>query len=587
MSSNTLSAVLEKQIRRLCLNDFPCGNGSWRKSKDSAEGPGTEETDALLDLLSCPHSPWGHEESWSPQAAALRQLAVLTPERLHADFIYKYFTTFHIVDKDVSIIDDGLLKFSKLEELVLTANKISEIPVKNLPNTLKILELRANRLSALSSLTNHPPPRLQYLGLGFNSLGSHDIAHLTGRHWPHLVCLDLSDCEFQDQPALLNSLSTLPCLKTLMLQGNPFTLVSSFPGFTVDSLPQLCFLDALLISSEERRRFRGLAEMSDLIANRASVTVSVGTMRGIPNPLMSVDQNAPGFPVVTYSYFITYKFLKVDNEPEVDTAARAHATEDSCSDADVRSNNNCERQMSKPDTEAWMVGTEETCHVSRHTTSKLPWSECMDFSDTQTYIVSDVGGLKKFFNQGFCLTLEEEKVLSWPAASEEIPVAKPSQTTKEKKGGNEKECPIKSGSTKDKKKKSVPELVQDAPIKRILGSVHVPLQSLLRGSQKVDTLCDFGALHQESEMEAAQTLEKDLGKKIKEDKKKEDKESKWRGGNSTQQKNTTSSKYRGKQEHKADVHKDNSVCIHPDPVTVELSVELEKWRSVSEAHQVS
>uniref|UniRef100_A0A7N8XLX2 Leucine rich repeat containing 43 n=1 Tax=Mastacembelus armatus TaxID=205130 RepID=A0A7N8XLX2_9TELE len=350
MSSNTLSAVLEKQIRRLCLNDFPCGNGSWvsfsfgsqRKSKDSAEGPGTEETDALLDLLSCPHSPWGHEESWSPQAAALRQLAVLTPERLHADFIYKYFTTFHIVDKDVSIIDDGLLKFSKLEELVLTANKISEIPVKNLPNTLK---------------------------------------------------------------------------------GNPFTLVSSFPGFTVDSLPQLCFLDALLISSEERRRFRGLAEMSDLIANRASVTVSVGTMRGIPNPLMSVDQNAPGFPVVTYSYFITYKFLVM--------------------------------------------------YISHL---------CL-----------------------WCLP----------------------------------QCPIKSGSTKDKKKKSVPELVQDAPIKRILGSVHVPLQSLLRGSQKVDTLCDFGALHQESEMEAA------------------------------------------------DVHKDNSVCIHPDPVTVELSVELEKWRSVSEAHQVS
>lgn len=29
MSSNKLSAVLEEQIRRLCLNDFPCGYGSW------------------------------------------------------------------------------------------------------------------------------------------------------------------------------------------------------------------------------------------------------------------------------------------------------------------------------------------------------------------------------------------------------------------------------------------------------------------------------------------------------------------------------------------------------------------------------
>lgn len=255
-----------------------------RKTKDNEEGAETEETDALLDLLSCPHSPWHQDESWSPQAPALRQLAVLTPEPLHSDFIYNYFTTLRIVDKgvsvliffpapkyytlnliqathypkmdiwvqnrtqkwitfskfvwvnqwvmllhdcehlylmfclccvQVSVIDDGLLKFLKLEELVLIANKISEIPGENLPSTLKvshgpapafsavklyqsvagvvmincfslskILELRANRLSALNSLTSRPPPCLQYLGLGSNSLGSHrDVSHLTGRHW--------------------------------------------------------------------------------------------------------------------------------------------------------------------------------------------------------------------------------------------------------------------------------------------------------------------------------------------------------------------------------------------------------------------
>lgn len=37
----------------------------------------------------------------------------------------------------VSVIDEGLLKFSKLEELVLSANKIREIPAENLPSTLK------------------------------------------------------------------------------------------------------------------------------------------------------------------------------------------------------------------------------------------------------------------------------------------------------------------------------------------------------------------------------------------------------------------------------------------------------------------
>ncbi|XP_044052300.1 leucine-rich repeat-containing protein 43-like isoform X2 [Siniperca chuatsi] len=599
MSSNTLSAVLQKHIHRLCLNDFPCGYGSWRKTKDSTEGAEAEETDALLDLLSCPHSPWRHDESWSPQALALRQLAVLTPEHLHTDFIYKYFTTLRIVDKDVSVIDDGLLKFSKLEELVLSANNISEIPAVTLPSTLKILELHANRLSALNSLTSRPPPRLQYLGLGSNSLGSQeDVSHLTGSHWPQLVCLDLSDCGFQDQQALLNALSTLPCLRTLLLEGNPFTLASCYPGFTVDSLPQLTCLDASWISPEERHCFRGLAKMTDLKVDRASATVSVGRLRGIPDPLMSVDENTPDFPVVTYGYFITYQFLShqttvnlnFDSESKFDAAGTAHLKENASSDAVLQSNKNCEKETSKPDTRDLIVYTEETCHdsahVSRHNTSKLTWSECMDFSDTQTYIVSDLGGLKRFLNQGLYLRIEEEKVLSWPAASEDAPVAKPSQTVKEKKGGKGKESPIKSGSTKDKskdkKKKSVPELIQDAPIRRILGSVHVPLQSLFKRGQKVDVLCDLGALHTESGVEATQTLEKakqDPEKKIKEDKKKEER----RG-----QKNTAVSKGKGKgrKECEMDVHTDNSVSVQLEPVTVELSVELEKWQSASEAHKL-
>lgn len=48
--------------------------------------------------------------------------------------------------------------------------------------------------------------------------------------------------------------------------------------------------------------------------------------------------------------------------------------------------------------------------VSRRSTSKLAWSECMDFSDTQKYVISDLGGLKKFFNQGLYVSIEEEKV---------------------------------------------------------------------------------------------------------------------------------------------------------------------------------
>lgn len=48
----------------------------------------------------------------------------------------------------VSVIDEGLLKFSKLEELVLSANKIAEIPAENLPSTLKV----SNATASLHSL---------------------------------------------------------------------------------------------------------------------------------------------------------------------------------------------------------------------------------------------------------------------------------------------------------------------------------------------------------------------------------------------------------------------------------------------------
>ncbi|XP_051807191.1 leucine-rich repeat-containing protein 43 isoform X2 [Acanthochromis polyacanthus] len=581
MTSNKLSAVLEKKIRRLCLNDFPCGYGSWRKTKDSAAGADSESTHSLLDLLSCHHSPWRYDDSWSPQASALRKLAVLTPQHLHTNFIYSYFTTLRIVDKGVSDVDDGLLKFSKLEELVLSANQISEIQAENLPSSLKILELRANRLSSLNSFTGRLPPCLQYLGLSHNSLGSReDISHLTGRHWPQLVCLDLSDCDFQDQRSLLEALSSLPRLKTLVLEGNPFTLAPSYPGFTVDHLPGLSCLDALWISPEQRHRFRGLAEMSELIADTASATVNVGRVRGIPDPLMSVEENAPDFPVVSFSYFITYEFLShetpgdlnLDSEAKFDTASTAHVIEDGSCDTDLISSRKCKREMSEPDTEAFVVNTEDACsdamRVSGHSTSKLTWSECMDFSDAQTYVVSSLGDLKKFLNQGLYLRLEEEKVLSWPAASEDAPVTKNSQTVKEKQGGKGKESPVKSGSTKDKKKKCVPELVQDAPIRRILGSAHVPLQSLVKGGQKVNVICDLGVLHSDSKVEAPQTPQKDLGKKNKEDKKKEEKESKRREG-----------KGKGKKKPELDVHTDDSV-------SVEVSVELEKWKSASEAHQL-
>lgn len=200
----------------------------------------------------------------------------------------------------VSVVDEGLLKFTKLEELVLSANRITEVAADFLPNALRVLELRNNRLSSLGALTRQRPLQLQYLGLASNPLGTpEDVSNLTGRHWPQLLCLDLSFCDFEDHRVLLGALCSLPRLRTLLLEGNPFALGLSYPGLTVDSLPQLSCLDTVWISPEERRSFRGLAQIRDEseLTDCARASVSVGRLRGICDPLtIPGDDSAPDFP---------------------------------------------------------------------------------------------------------------------------------------------------------------------------------------------------------------------------------------------------------------------------------------------------
>ncbi|XP_027888826.1 leucine-rich repeat-containing protein 43 [Xiphophorus couchianus] len=586
MSSKTLSAAIEKNIRRLGLTDFPCGNGPWRRAKNGPDEAETESPDVLLDLLRYPRSPWMYSETWSPQASELRELAVKEPKRLSKNFILNYFTTIRITGKNVSSIDKGLLKFSKLEELVLSGNLISEIPAKHLPSTLKILELRANRLSSLSDLASCPPPQLQYLGLGSNSLGSHqDICDLTGRHWPHLACLDLSNCNFQEQQFLVATLETLPCLKTLTLKGNPFTMTPSYPGFTVDSLPQISCLDSSWLTTEERYNFFGLARMNDLVEDVASVTLSLTRLRGIPDPLMHVDKKAVEFPIVTYKYFISYQFFShptpgyqgEDGEFKLDTSSRVAEDKSVC--PDPGSDRNTGENVSIPDTAVPAVNADGSEQLSLYATPKLSWSECVNLNYTLTYSISCLGGLKKFFTHGLRLNLMEEKTLSWPAPSEEAQQVKPSPAKGKK---DKKEEKVKTPpKPKNKKKKGPPELVHDPPIRKLLNSVHVPMQSLVDGGQRVNTVCDFGPL----QVEPPPKQEEETDKKTKGNKKK-DKEAKQKQNKNAEPQKNPKGKGKDAKKRDTDEHTIQPVPVPPVPVTVELSVELEKWKTASDAFRV-
>ncbi|NWV62835.1 LRC43 protein, partial [Malurus elegans] len=321
----TFSAAFQEYLRHLALQDFPCSLGSWNKSRhDARRSPraepagleeavplGEESPEARLDLLRDGHSPWALPPNCSPQDQLLREVAVLAPELLHGSRVFQVLKTLQLVDKGVEEVDEGLLRFQQLEELFLSANRISRVISAHLPRTLKVLVLSCNALGDLQDLCVQPPPGLQHLGLGYNRLcGPSQEKHLTVDFWPNLISLDLSFNSLTDLLELVSQLSTLPKLQILVLQGNPLALIPAYRGFLVDSLPKLSYLDGIQIWPDERLRFHGLAKQpGELLMSEARVVVSIGEMKGLPDPKAFQQQEVDSEgPEITFSYYVTYEF---------------------------------------------------------------------------------------------------------------------------------------------------------------------------------------------------------------------------------------------------------------------------------------
>ncbi|NXG00602.1 LRC43 protein, partial [Sakesphorus luctuosus] len=319
----SLSAAFREYLRHLRLQDFPCGPGSWNNSclsghrsprrvqRGQEEAVLNEETpEVLLELLRDQHSPWALPPDCSPQDQLLREVALLAPELVHGSRVYQVLRSLRMVDKGVEEVDEGVLQFQQLEELILSANQISRITSANLPRTLKVLELCCNTVDDLQDLCSQPPPELQHLGLGHNRLcGPSQDKFFTENFWPNLISLDLSFNSLTDLLGLVAQLCTLPKLRILVLQGNPLALIPTYRGFLVDSLPKLSFLDDIHVGPDERQQFHGLAGQPELSRSEARVVVSVGEMKGVPDN--SAPQQLDGdseAPVITCSYFVTYEF---------------------------------------------------------------------------------------------------------------------------------------------------------------------------------------------------------------------------------------------------------------------------------------
>ncbi|XP_068767608.1 leucine-rich repeat-containing protein 43 [Struthio camelus] len=293
-------------------------------------GPEDEESrEARMELLSGQRSPWALPPGCGPEDQRLRQRAVQAPGLLRDSYVFLFFRVLRLVDKGVDRVDEGLLRFQRLEELVLSANRIGTVASANLPGTLKVLELCGNAVGDLRELCARPPPELQHLGLGYNRLrGSWHAAYLAADFWPNLVSLDLSFNALTDLRGLVSELSGLQKLRVLALQGNPLALVPAYRGFVVDSLPRLFVLDDAHVGPDEKHRYRGLAGRPELIAGGARLAVSIGEVKGVPQPGAAERLEAAAAPpLVAYSYYVTYAFgaSEAGGDPRVTDVPRSAA----------------------------------------------------------------------------------------------------------------------------------------------------------------------------------------------------------------------------------------------------------------------
>ncbi|XP_039218623.1 leucine-rich repeat-containing protein 43 isoform X1 [Crotalus tigris] len=615
MEGLSASAAFWDHLRQLCLDQFPCGVGSWNKSRfpprlplrlhglpalrlatlprrNGLLSPNEETAEALTEFLRCPDSPWALPPDCSPPEQQLRELAVQHPQIVRTSFVCSYFRSLRIVNKGVTEIDGGLLKFPNLEELILTANHISTIPAANLPPGLKVLELCGNEVQSLKDLCTSPPAGLQHLGLSHNcQLGSSEEQYLAAAFWPNLVSLDLSYNNFTDLLSLLPTLSSLKKLRILVLQGNPFALLPGYRGFTIDSLPHISVFDDIIITPEERHRFLKLSTFPEALLSDVKLIVAIGKMRGLPNPLNPEElEGSPDSPIVTHSYYVTYEFATGEEKGEkaVSKHRGALTAGDVASSPLVAVDGETTEPLSSQPSPKLDLQPEPGANM--HSTPKKGWAEAIDCDYRKEHLTQDLGALKAYLLAGTTISVVEEKVVSWP-----VVLTPEEKTSKKGKGKGEKgkadsgkadkgkekgkEKDTGKGGNKKKKKAPSPELRNDPPIVRILGSLHVSLEKLLAGASLLETTCDFGVQITERSVSLPSPKDKESKKGAKKDAKAKS------GIDIAISRKTppppTPSPTRGKGRKKDSPEGPDSQLSQPVPLTVEFQMQHIKWESAS------
>nr|XP_054748972.1 leucine-rich repeat-containing protein 43-like [Lytechinus pictus] len=534
--------AFERQLRTLCLDEFPCGTGSWRTASDNRNpvtqfsvtlrdyGAGKEQEETLDELVTSKYSPYSVDYTWSKEARQLREIAVKSPWLITRNFILKHFQTMKIVDKNVCNVDKGMLQFPRLIELTLSANSLQSVDSRNLPITLQVLELVANEISDLEPLCNAPPPGLLHLGLGLNRISAiHD--YLTGPYWPQLLSLDLSYNNLCDFKEVIYKLQTLPKLRNLVLIGNPLALLPGYRGYTVDSLRKLTILDDMQISADEKHHFKGLARRREFVRDEAKIVLKLRALSGIPMPAeLQATEELPDFPIITRTYYVEFQFLEdflntnslkdgeknqeqekdgkeevgeeanldeqadepggkpeEDQQPQENGSIQENGHQDG-----TETDHNVSTVATVPEKEATETGEDEVLPSQQplklvpYRTDGLPWAEeGMELVYEREVQIDDLPALKELFKKGLDIDIKEDKVLSYPAEDD----GRGSVTSKKGKDGGK---PEKRGASvnKDKPKDAKPAKDDGKKKKKKEPEIeltHMPPEVTILGSYHLET----------------------------------------------------------------------------------------------------
>ncbi|CAD5113865.1 DgyrCDS3029 [Dimorphilus gyrociliatus] len=448
----TAFTAFEALLKSLCLNDFPCGMGNWRENHKSKKkkiehidtieskfsvtlkdyGVKHEKVDNLQELTKIKQSPWKEDYSWSDEAEDLRKFAIHSPWMLNEKFIFEFFKSLKISDKNIREIDAKMLLLTNLEQLTLTANHIQSIESHHLPKKLQVLELYANEISSLADLCSKPPPLL-HLGLGRNIINTTDD-YITGGFWPNLLSLDMSFNDLSDLHDIIGKLQTLPKLRNLILQGNPISLIPGYRGYTIDCLRKLAYLDDRPITADEKHHFKGLSRRGESVLNEANFDFDVSYIKNIPIPdEVKEPENFPEYPKIIRNYFVQFTFLKQESSGadvlEIMDDDDISTNKPSFRDSEADDEQLTSRQQSSMGHSVLAQSPviiqspiqenveDGTTHVK---SSKVPWAPgelMIEWKDTIAR--DDLLSLRNFLTKEMNVELVEEKILAYPPEMED------------------------------------------------------------------------------------------------------------------------------------------------------------------------